>query len=254
MKRRIMSEHLTLEQVAALIDDSQGAQESFAHMEQCELCTREFEQMSRMRMALSALPDIEPPSGEWDRIESMLPGAPTTVPITSRRRESRSGHATRSTLTSRPARSRFAAAAWPVQAAAVLMLFAGGLWVGTRVGVDGGSSAGDEAALTDVHGQQVQPAAFGGAASGWSDSYLRAVSNLEALRDELNAGGEWPDDPALLTERLNQYDELLSASKAALRQAPAEPAINDFVFGVQDERDDLADRLDQTLRMASVEY
>ncbi|MEN8145726.1 MAG: hypothetical protein ABFS14_12345, partial [Gemmatimonadota bacterium] len=76
-----MSEHLTLEQVAALIDDSEGAQDGLAHVEECEVCAREFEQMSRMRMALSALPDLAPPSGEWSRIERMLPGAPTTVPI-----------------------------------------------------------------------------------------------------------------------------------------------------------------------------
>lgn len=238
-----MSEHLTLEQVSALIDDSEGAQESLAHLEACEVCTREFEQMSRMRMALSALSDLEPPAGEWSRIECMLPGAPTTIPI-----ETRPDQAAELARTSRPAWTRFGAAAWPVQAAAVLMLFAGGLWVGTRLGVDDGS-VGGQAALSDQPVQQGQPVASGGA-----DSYLRAVSNLEALRDELNAEGEWPDDPALLAERLNQYDELLTASKAALRQAPAEPAINDFVFGVQDERDDLADKLDETLRLASIEY
>ncbi len=237
-----MSEHLTLEQVAALIDDSEGAQEGLAHLEHCEVCAREFEQMSRMRMALSALPDLEPPEDEWSRIERMLPGAPTTVPIRSRPDE-----AARSTRTNRPAWTRFATAAWPLQAAAVLMLFAGGLWVGTRLDVDGGP-AGSQATLPDQPQQLADPVAAG------ADSYLRAVSNLEALRDELNAEGEWPDDPALLTERLNQYDELLTASKAALRQAPAEPAINDFVFGVQDERDDLADRLDETLRLASIEY
>ncbi len=239
-----MSEHLTLEQVAALIDDSEGAREGLAHIEQCDNCAREFEQMSRMRMALSALPDMETQSDEWSRIERMLP-VTTVVSI-----ESQPHRATRSTRTSRSAWTRFATAAWPVQSAAVLMLFAGGLWVGTRIGVDGESDASsNQAALLDQPAQQFQPVASGG-----SDSYLRAVSNLEALRDELNAEGEWPDDPVLLTERLNQYDELLSASKAALRQAPAEPAINDFVFGVQDERDDLADRLDQTLRLASVEY
>ncbi len=60
-----MSEHLTREQIAALLDSSDGVEGALAHIEDCEACAREFEQMSRMRMALSALPDLEPPVGQW---------------------------------------------------------------------------------------------------------------------------------------------------------------------------------------------
>ena len=47
---------------------------------------------------------------------------------------------------------------------------------------------------------------------------------------------------------------MIDASRAALRQAPADPVLNNFLFQLVDERDDLASQLDQTLRMTAAEY
>ena len=61
-----MVEHLTNEQIAALLDEPETIAGGLAHLDDCEACASEFEGMSRMRMALSGLPDIPAPEGEWE--------------------------------------------------------------------------------------------------------------------------------------------------------------------------------------------
>ena len=46
--------------------------EIVAGVDGCEECKREYEQMVRMRMALSALPDLVPPADEWKKIRTRV--------------------------------------------------------------------------------------------------------------------------------------------------------------------------------------
>ena len=80
------------------------------------------------------------------------------------------------------------------------------------------------------------------------------MAELQDLRRGGPSQAQIATDPALAAERLTRLDALIEASREALRTAPADPALNDFLFDVVDERASVAGQLDQTLRQASMEY
>lgn len=216
-----MGEHLTSEQIAAMVDEPESIAGGLAHLENCESCGLEFEGMSRMRMALSGLPDLPAPEGEWEAIQARLP--------------------------------RRLPAAWmrtfwepPVAAAAVIVLFMGGLAVGRAIAPAAGPNQGSE--------QVADVAADIPAQSDRVNEYLRTVDQLQELRDAGPVGPAVVENPALAAERLTRLDALIDATRETLKIAPADPALNDFLFDVVDERESLAGQLNQTLRQASMEY
>ena len=71
-----MSEHLTLERLSAVLDEPGADGAAVAHLDECAACQREYEAMSRMRMALSGLPELEAPDGVWAGVEAALPAPP----------------------------------------------------------------------------------------------------------------------------------------------------------------------------------
>jgi hypothetical protein len=217
-----MVEHLTSEQIAAMVDEPESIAGGLVHLESCESCALEFEGMSRMRMALSGLPDLPAPEGEWEAIQARLP--------------------------------RRMPAAWtrtfwtpPVAAAAVILLFMGGLAVGRAIAPTTGPNQGSEQ-VADVAAADVP------AQSDRVNEYLRTVDQLQELRDAGPVGPAVVENPALAAERLTRLDALIDATRETLRIAPADPALNDFLFDVVDERESLAGQLNQTLRQASMEY
>ena len=234
-----MLEHLNREQISALLDHPEGVPGGLEHVARCPECAREYEQMSRMRMALSGLPELEAPAGEWDAIQDRLGLEPLGQPVVGsiRRR----------------------ATAWPLQAAAVLALFAAGLMVGQRISpstdasqptpavaaADGTDEPGIKRFTTDPESSMaIEPA----------EAYLRTVADLQQLRDGFDGSGSGQAGPAAVAERITSLDGMIDASRAALREAPADPVLNNFLFQLVDERDDLAIQLDQTLRMTAAEY
>ncbi len=221
-----MGEHLTREQIAALLDEPGSVAGGLAHLDGCEECSREFEGMSRMRMALSGLPELSPPTGEWAAIRARLPGKASS--------------------------SVWFGTFWttPMAAAAVIMLFLGGLGIGRMIAPAGAD--GDNAGVELVSGV-IDPAANGSDSSEFGD-YLQQVGRLRELRDAGPVGPEVADNPELAAERLTRLDALIDATRETLRMAPADPALNDFLFDVVDERESLAGQFDQTLRQASLEY
>jgi hypothetical protein len=225
-----MPDHLNREQISALLDDPAGVSGGLDHIDRCADCGREYEQMSRMRMALSGLPELEAPAGEWDAIQEKLGLEPFGEPVgTSIWRR---------------------AAAWPLQVAAVLALFAAGLMVGQRI------SANTDAPQPTVAGldEPVATAPESSLAIEPAEAYLRTVADLQQHRDGLDESGTNPLEPAAVAERITHLDGMIDASRAALREAPADPVLNNFLFQLVDERDDLAVQLDQTLRMTAAEY
>jgi hypothetical protein len=227
-----MPDHLNREQISALLDDPEGVPSGLDHVDTCTECAREYEQMSRMRMALSGLPELEAPAGEWDAIQERLGLEPLGQPV----------------ATSIWRR----AVAWPLQVAAVMALFAAGLMVGQRIspnpnvtqqqpavaGADGAIATSPESSLA------IEPA----------EAYLRTVADLQQHRDGFEELGASQAGPAAVAERITHLDGMIDASRAALREAPADPVLNNFLFQLVDERDDLAVQLDQTLRMTAAEY
>lgn len=222
MKLEIMPDHLSRERIAALIDEPEARGSERDHLDRCGECTVEFEQMVRTRMALSALPDLAPPVDEWSRIESRLSDGIT--PIGSRKRPA-NGSGFR-----------------PLWAAAVVALFAAGLGVGRQLSQPGPSTVEPVATATPAGPDES------------ADAYQRSVALLQALKNEGPSAEAIREDPSLAAERLMRLDALIEASQEALRAAPADPALNDFLFDVVDERQTVAGQMNRTLRQASMEY
>ncbi|MDP2583467.1 MAG: hypothetical protein Q8W47_05250 [Candidatus Palauibacterales bacterium] len=282
MKSRLetMSEHLERETLSALMDEPGSDPVASAHLEACPACSREFEVMRRMRMALSAMGQLEPPDGAWNRIEARLP------------------------RTSRVERwlGVLVGDGWvaaSLRAAAAVVLFAGGVALGLRAGglapaglastsgtVDSGSvaaggshgqfarSSGNGgpagAGEATVHGsaalagREVAGLALASAGDGVTDGssgsvslpanlpepYRAMFSRLEALRMQGPSPTEALRDPQAAAQHLARLDALIRASREAVRQMPADPAVNDFLFQVVAERNEL----DRVLHVASLEY
>jgi hypothetical protein len=85
-------------------------------------------------------------------------------------------------------------------------------------------------------------------------AYLRTVQQIQELRGGGPTGEAVLDDPSLAAERLIRLDALIEASREALRTAPTDPVLNNFLFDVVDERQTLAGQMNQSLRYTSVEY
>jgi hypothetical protein len=291
-----MSEHLERETLSALMDEPGSDPVASAHLEACPACRREFEIMRRMRMALSAMGQLEPPDGAWNRIEARLP------------RVSRVGRWLGVLVG-----DGWVAAS--LRAAAAVVLFAGGVALGLRAGglapaglastsgtVDSGSVAagGSAGQLARTSGDAARPggtsspelaarnggparageAAVHGNASlsgreaaglalastggGFTDGgsgsvslpadlpepYRAMFSRLEALRTQGPSPTEALRDPQAAAQHLARLDALIRASREAVRQMPADPAVNDFLFQVVAERNEL----DRVLHVASLEY
>ena len=244
-----MDEHLTREQIAALLDEPDAVAGGLAHLDVCSDCASEFEGMSRMRMALSGLPDLAAPQGGWERLRGALPITPAA------RRRTETGR-----VISLPAwmGSRWSPA---LTAAAIIVLFFGGLGVGRSLAPTGSSGAdgADRLAADEPAGARPLPLpadASGDAALMASEypEYLQTVAELRSLRNTGPGSEDIASDPALAAERLTRLDALIEASREALQDAPADPALNDFLFDVVDERASVAGQLDQTIRQASMEY
>jgi len=222
-----MVEHLTREQIAALLDESDAAAGGRPHLDVCAECAGEFEAMSRTRMALSGMADLQAPEGGWDVVKTRLAGV-----------ESPSIRGT-------PASWWKVHERWgpALTAAAILVLFLGGLGVGRMLApVANGDGANGATAVSPAVAEVEDP------------EYLRNVADLQALRQDGPSLQQIAEDPGMAALRLTHLDALIEASREALREAPTDPALNDFLFDVVDERASVAGQLGRTIRQASVEY
>ena len=235
-----MPDHLSREQIAALLDEPKATGPDQDHLDRCEDCSLEYEQMIRTRMALSGLPDLEPPVDGWESIRARL--GPDIAPIERR--------------VSEPSASGFR----PLWAAAVVALFAAGLGVGRQLSPPG--NAGSDAA-TARSGSAAAPTALVETPDSRvgtrdtddpTEAYLRTVAQIQELRSGGPSAEAMLDDPSLAAERLMRLDALIEASREALREAPTDPVLNNLLFDVVDERQSLAGQVNQSLRYTSVAY
>jgi len=207
-------EHLTTETLARLVDEEPQPTER-AHLETCEACARELAAMREQTDALSTLPEIMPPLGDWEVIEARL------------RSE---GLVREPTPLSKLGLAR--TPAW-MPAAAAVVLFLGGAATGAGVA----SRDGGELAL--VPGT-VEEAA--GAVRDAEDRYVQAVSNYRAL---LASDGD-QDGGADPYTRYAALEHLVSVSQAAVRAAPGDPFLNGFLASALAERDAVARQVSLT--------
>lgn len=235
-----MREHLTNVQIAALLDAPGSVPGAAEHLDACERCAAEFEGMSRMRMALSALPDLEAPTGQWERIRGELPAEQVGSEVGD----------VRPLPVSRLRRTWLSQLSNPMVAAAIIVLFFAGLLVGRGLTPDPSATEADAGIV--AAGEEVPVVTV--ATPAEYPEYFNTIRGLQELRDQSLADLGPGADPAAVAERLTRIDALIDASREALQKAPADPALNDFLFDMYDRRSSLSGQLDQSLRQASMEY
>lgn len=227
------SQHLTLEMISALLEEPERDLEAVAHLTECETCSQEHSRMRRMLMALSGLGELDPPAGEWERIEARLPKRRHVLPL-------------------RPARFFIG---WPVQAAAAMLVFAGGIAAGLMLTGGLGRDVTSVASVDDLPyvGESVAEGPETGSPF-MAGEYYEAVAGLDRLRARPATSEAILQDPVAAAKRLARLDALILASREALVTSPADPAINNLLFELIEERDRLAGGLEGAVQLAGLEY
>lgn len=245
------TEHLSLERISALLDEPGADPTAAEHLERCERCEREHERMRRMRMALSALGDVEPPADQWQEIEARLPER---------------GEGARSTLDEDDDVFPLFRSGWVAQVAAATLVFAVGLSAGLQLRDDGSSGPSGEETPAVTESASGPGAAAGPSRLASSDragpagmqragAYVNAARSLEAMVGDRSDDAVEPiDDPVGAAEELARLDALAEAAREALRDRPADPTLNNFLFRVNERQEELSSRLGAAARLTSLDY
>ncbi|MCZ6824207.1 MAG: hypothetical protein O7E50_00800 [Gemmatimonadetes bacterium] len=227
-------EHLTLEMISEVLEEPELHPEAAEHLAACDVCSLEHSLMRRTLMALSGLGEMDPPADEWERVEARLPTKRHVIPM----------------------RPLHVFLGWPAQVAAAMILFAGGILAGLTF-MGGGP---DDAATLVANGESLP--SVGDPVRGGPETrspfalaqYYEAVAGLEQLRARRVGFGELLEDPMATGERLARLDGLIEASREALASSPTDPAINNLLFDLIKERDDLSVGLESAVRLAGLDY
>ena len=212
--------HLPVERLAALSDEPPTPEEE-AHIASCESCARERRAYDALRTLASAERDaFGLPLTRWESIATALASTPL--------------HVQQATAPRRSPR-------WMLQAAAGLLLVAGGAMLGRR-------SAGAD--FLQAPAAALTSGETGGTSSGNPDSvffgtleearsaqqhsellYQQATAYL-ARFDSTSAG-----TPVAYRSRLAALDRVLSTTREALRSAPHDPVINGYYLTTLGQRE-----------------
>lgn len=203
--------HLTLEALARLVDEAPGPDER-EHLRSCPACRGEMEALERQTEDLGSLPDLRPPRGDWEMLEVRL----------AREGLLRDG----GTLPGQ----RFLPAGW-MRLAAALVLFLGGTGVGAAA-VRGGADAESVGVGLATVERARTPEEAADAVRQAEEFYIQALSRYREL-SEAGEPGTSDDDPA---GRYAALEGILAASRAAVREAPADPFINGILVSTLAER------------------
>ncbi|WP_419162563.1 anti-sigma factor family protein [Candidatus Palauibacter sp.] len=218
-----MTEHMNAERISALLDEPWADHDCQAHLETCEDCQAEFERLSRLRMALSALPDERAPRGEWASIQAALDAGESA-----RRSFPIGGHLARRLLVP-----------GPLQAAAALVLFAGGVIAGLQF------TTGRPAATTADLPTVVSPAD--------QRTMLDGLNQIESLRAPLRQVGEvvtdagsgagLQRDPIETAQLLARLEGAIRALRERLDANPGDLFASASLLELVERRDRLTEEL-----------
>lgn len=201
-------EHLTLETLARLVDESPDTEEQ-AHLEACEVCAREYEALRDQTNELGSLPEILPPKGDWYVLEAQLRSEGLIRDP---------GLLQRLGLAKTPT--------WMKAAAAVFLFLSG---AGTGVAMTTSTANARAASVGDVADLETAASAVRVA----EQDYVTAVSRYRELL-AADGGEEMGSDPV---SRFAALEHLVVVSQAAVRQAPGDPFLNGFLASAMAERD-----------------
>ena len=202
-------EHLSIDRLAALVDERPDAREA-THLDECEACATELERLKEQTSALASLPEIVPPLGDWHVLEARLRSEGLVRDP---------GLFQRLGLAQTPA--------W-MKVAAAIVLFLGGAGTGLAVAETGAVRLSDGTA-TEVSNVEDAASALRFA----EQEYVSAVTRYR----ELLAQGGGEDVGADPISRFAALEHLVMVSQAAVRQAPGDPFLNGFLASAMAERD-----------------
>jgi hypothetical protein len=214
--------HLGIESLARLVSEAPSPEEE-RHLDSCSACRLELRGLQEQTESIGALPDLRPPAGDWEALESRLVSE---------------GLVRSSGLVRRA--SYWWSSGW-MQAAAALVLFLGGAALGR-----GAYSSGDSAGLAQGApprglelipvGTQAQPVSnLADAADAVNRSERQYMDALLQYRQILDSQG----DPTFIgdpTIRFAALEAIVAAGRAAVQQAPADPFLNGVLVSALAER------------------
>jgi hypothetical protein len=208
-------EHLSLETLSRLVDDSPTAEEA-AHLERCGRCAGELGALRAQTTALGALPDVRPPRGDWDGLEARLVAEGLV-------------HARIRNLDERVV----SATPW-LRRAAALALFLGGAAAGAGVmtRIEPMMSRGTEATTAAEVTATTDPGTALAQMQDAQQAYLGALAHYRQLMSA-REGGEVLGDPE---RRYAALEQVVQAGQAAVNQAPFDPFLNGLLVSALAER------------------
>ena len=212
------TEHLSPECLARLVDEPPTAAER-THLEACEPCAFELDELRRQTARLGRLPDLRPFPADFGALEAQLAAEGL---VRSDRRAHRA----------EPAFAR----SW-IRRAAAVALFAGGA-------VSGATAAGRMPAAGD-------PAVVAQAAPSDPAGALARVQQTErdyqaALVQYRQLAGDAEVESGDPLARYEALASLVQAGQAAVRQAPADPFVNGLLASALAEQQAVYRRIEET--------
>ena len=229
--------HLSTERLAALGDEEPTAAEA-THLAACADCARERSAYRTLvAMAHAERDAIGIPLTRWDSIAAALTNeGAAAAPVVSL-------HATTALDARRGRAARFMR--FPVRAAAGFLLLAGGAIVGRMsAGAPplpvGASAGGDRTAAS------VTPAALQRDSATFASieearlAQLRSESMYQqaaAYLAEHDSVGASDYNPEMVKSRLAALDQMISTTRAAMREAPHDPVINGYYLTTVGQRE-----------------
>jgi hypothetical protein len=237
--------HLAIERLAAL-DHEPATNDELVHLSGCTVCRGErqaFQSLRGMASAMAApLAPHAPRLTEWEQLatvlrrEGMLPSSPMVVePV----------HAPSDMIpvSTRPTATRASLPGW-MRVAAALALTAGGALFGRL-------STGAPL-LADDYGVTARPAVASAgddfaSVQQASDVLYRAQRDYERASLWLAANDSTVHDSDVYRARLAALDQMMAASRAALRDAPQDPVLNHYFLAAYTAREATLQALGGTL-------
>ena len=231
--------HLSTERLAALGDEEPTSAE-VQHLASCAACARERNAYRTLvAMARAERDAIGIPLTRWESIAGALavePLAATSEPVARTR-----------TLALEPAARgrtvRFAR--MPLRAAAAVLLAAGGVFAG-RVSAGAPAlplGAGREAAVRSADVRTLanapRPIAFSTVEEARA-TQLRSETlwqEAEAFLAEHDTSAASDGNPEVVKSRLAALDQMISTTRAAMREAPHDPVINGYYLTTVNQRE-----------------
>jgi hypothetical protein len=206
-------EHLSLETLSRLVDESPTAAES-AHLERCGRCAGELGALRAQTTALGALPDLRPSRGDWDGLEARLVSEGLV-------------HARIRTLDER----MVSATPW-LRRAAAIALFLAGAAAGAGVMTQIEPSAEDALTAALPVGATTDPGTALAQVQDAERAYIGAFTHYRQLMST-REGGEMLGDPE---RRYAALEQVVQAGQAAVNEAPFDPFLNQLLASALAER------------------